>query len=201
MASKEIKSVLYTGGSMYPSFRNLDRLFYIPYSGRKINPGDVVVIDAPIGKKVVHRIFTIDGDKIVTMGDYCLKPDPWTVGSEQILGQVVSLSRGEKQTRVHGGLRGRLYAFAIRCMRCIMGILGLMLRPLNDMLAGTMARKPFSNCVKVFGFQRPDGREMQLLIGRWVVGRRMPGRQWQIMPPFKLFLNRKMLDGLNEKND
>jgi hypothetical protein len=201
MIPKDARSVYYIGGSMYPSFRNKDRLVYVPYGGRKIEPGDVVVMDAPDGRKVVHRVLRIDGDKIATMGDSCLNPDSWLLSPEEVAGQVVYACRGGKQWRVHGGLRGRVYAAPVRRIRTILNILYRLSGRFCDLLAGSMAFNLLSPNPKFLAFQRPEGKEMQILMGRYVIGRRRPGGQWQIMPPFKLFLKKETLDNSSEKSD
>jgi len=66
----EQKYVSYVGPSMNPLLMGGDGLHIVPYKGRPIRPGDVIVFIRPGGEtKVVHRVVSVDSRGIKTRGD------------------------------------------------------------------------------------------------------------------------------------
>ena len=190
----KLKSLNYIGPSMHPLFKAGDRLQIVSYDQRKIREGDVVVFISPEdGSKVVHRVISVNSDGIRTRGDNCNYEDGWGLSREHILGQVVFAQRGSKQFRVLGGPLGTSYAMAIRTGKNIDSILSSLFRPFYQRLArrGALRRwLPSGMKPQVISFKRDAGTELQLVMGRRVIGRWLPSKTgWNIRRPFRLFVD------------
>jgi signal peptidase len=196
--SKKLQSINYIGPSMNPTLRPGDRLHIIPCDSRKVQRGDVVVFIPPGGdSKVIHRVVAMDSQGIRTRGDNCTDVDPWILSPEQVLGRVVCARRRNKRLRVFGGPVGRLLAVAIRGIHSIDSSVSELLRASYNRLArvGTFRRfLPASMEPRVISLSRPAGTELQLIIGRRVIGRWLPGMtRWHIRRPFRLFVDEDSL--------
>ena len=193
-----LKQVNYIGPSMNPIFKAGDRLHVISYNQEEIRVGDVIVFISPEdGSKVVHRIVSIDSDGIKTRGDNCDQLDPWLLRPDQILGRVVSGQRGNKQFRVFGGRMGELCGASIRALNAIDWRLSSSLRPFYNRLAKSgLIRRKLPNLMKtqVIFLNRGEATELQLLMGRRVIGRWLPKRRgWHIRRPYRLFVDEETL--------
>ncbi|MCR4883682.1 MAG: hypothetical protein K6A68_08935 [Clostridiales bacterium] len=85
-----------SGSSMYPLVRmNQDYVTIAPLQGKLI-PGDIVLFSNSLKERfVVHRIWEIKDEQVMTWGDNCSVPDGWfPLGV--ILGKVVLIERGKK---------------------------------------------------------------------------------------------------------
>jgi signal peptidase I len=197
----------YIGPSMNPILRTGDGLRVIPYRNRKICVGDVVVFRPPNREhNVVHRVISVDSQGVRTSGDNSNRIDPWVLAPNDIIGRVVSAQRENRNVTIHGGTQGRIFASALWALKRVKlrinSMVSRILHPAYHYLAQSgICRKMLSNRVKtqILCFRRKSGMEMQLLIGRWVIGRRLPGRdQWQIRRPFRLFVDESSLPiGIN----
>lgn len=83
-----------TGDSMVPFIRGgKDELTLVPMD-RPPRIGDVVLF--PHGslprRYVLHRVWKIEGDRVQTFGDGCMKPDGW-MGMDRVWGRVVGIRR------------------------------------------------------------------------------------------------------------
>jgi signal peptidase I len=188
----------YMGSSMNPILRSGDRLGVVPYEKQEIRRGDVIVFIPPRGNtKVVHRVFSVDSNGIKTRGDNCNQPDDWPLSPNFILGRVVSAQRGNRRRRVFGGAIGQLIAVAIRTVHAIDVSVSSRFRPAYDRLAvaGVFRRwLPTETKIRVVSFDRAGGTELQLLMGRRVIGRLLPGMtRWHISRPFRLFVDEASL--------
>ncbi len=189
---------IYTGPSMNPTFRTLDGLQIIPYHGRTIRPGDVIVFNPPgLSRKVTHRVVSIDSQGIRTRGDNNPYDDPWLLTPDQVLGRVVCAQRRNLRLRIYGGLIGRLYVTAVRATHLIEVKISTLLHPVYHRLARTDIFRlwlPALVKTRILSFSRPNGTELQLVIGHCVLGRRLPKQnQWQIRRPFRLLFNEASL--------
>lgn len=191
---EKTKSLLYVGRSMNPLLRDLDRLFYHPYVDREIRVGDVVVVDSP-ERKVIHRVLSVGIDGVVTGGDNNFFNDPWLLDPSQIDGRVVYIHRGDRTLPIYGGLRGRVTSAPWRIYRRFLGYLFRLIKPYYRMATKCKPFAFFPINVKAFSFQSPRGEELQLFVGKRVIGRKKPGSEWEIQPPFRLFID---LDAINE---
>jgi hypothetical protein len=194
----------YAGPSMNPTFRDGDRLWVIPYGKRRIRSGDVIVFCPPADAcHVVHRVIAVSPSGMKTRGDNNHFMDPWILRSEDIFGRVVSAGRAKSRVRISGGARGRLSARLLRIAKQADAMISAMLRPIYLRIAksGIIIRL-VSQRVKprVVCFKQPKGIEMQLLLGRRVIGRRLPGQAlWQIRRPFRLFVDEAALPDQDNK--
>lgn len=189
---------IYTGPSMNPTFRTLDGLQIVPYHGRTIRPGDVIVFNLPgLNRKATHRVVSIDSQGIRTRGDNNPYDDPWILTPDQVVGRVVCAQRRNLRLRTYGGLIGRLYVTAIRATCFIDSKISTLLHPVYHRMARTdIFRQWLPTLVKtrILSFSRPNGTELQLVIGHYVVGRRLPEQnQWQIRRPFRLLVDEASL--------
>lgn len=193
-------STLYTGPSMSPTLKSLDMLRVIPYDGRRIRPGDVVVFRPPgRSRKIAHRVISVDPGGIRTRGDNCLLADAWVLTPDSILGRVVYADRGKRRVRIHGGWRGRMWAFGPRLLVISKTALCLLIRPMYRLLARSgLGRRlfPIESRTRIVRFNRSSGAELQLLLGQRVIATRSceTGR-WNIKPPFRLFIDERTLPG------
>ena len=190
--------VNYTGPSMNPTLRTGDRLNIIPYDGQKIRRGDVIVFISPQdGSKVVHRVTSVNSDGVRTRGDNCNHEDGWILNREHIFGRVVSVQRGNRRGRVFGGSIGQFFGLAFRAIHTIDVGVSSRLRPVYNRLAMTgIFRRwlPPGMKIRVISFDREEGTEIQILMGRRMIGRWLPGmKRWYIRRPFRLFVDEDTL--------
>lgn len=198
MSSDVSKTIFYTGPSMSPVLKAADILQVLPYERKKIQRGDVIVFPDPEGERTVtHRVVRIDSQGIRTRGDNSQRVDSWVLSSDNIVGRVIYLRRGDRRLPVYGGVRGRILAVAVRAIHIIDSGISMLLRPLYRWLARTGAFRrwvPARLKIRVLSFDRPAGTELRLLMGRRVIGRLLPDRnQWVIQRPFRLFVNEASL--------
>lgn len=188
----------YTGPSMNPTLKIGDGLTVIPYGDSSIRIGDVVVFHSPERERyIVHRVISVNSRGIRTKGDNNSRADSWILRPEDIVGRVISAQRKSKSITIYGGTRGRLLAPVLWTIKRINVTVSSIFRPIYHYLARTgIARKLLSRLIKtqILYFKRPDGTEMQLIMGRRVIGRYFPGKdQWLIKRPFRLFVDEKSL--------
>jgi signal peptidase len=191
--------IIYTGFSMNPTLKTSDILEILPYNGRKIKKGDVIVFLAPADtRKVVHRIISVNNEGIRTRGDNRGNTiDPWIIYPENILGRVVNSNRGNKRLRIYGGLIGRSLVRTIKVIQLMDLTISNFLSPVYYWLARIRIFKrllPIKRVLRVMSFNRPTGTEYQLFIGPYLIGRLIPGsNRWHIKRPFRLFIDEKSI--------
>lgn len=188
----------YIGSSMNPTLKPGDRLDTVPYDGQKIRRGDVIVFISPLDEsKAVHRVVSMDSKGIKTRGDNCNRIDPYVLSPDQILGRVISVHRKNRRRRIFGGYLGRVFAGTARVVTALDVSASFLLRPFYHRLARSRILrrwKPVWLEPRVISFSHPGGTELQLLMGRWVIGRRLPGMaRWNIRRPFRLFVDENSL--------
>jgi signal peptidase I len=200
MELMEQKYTNYIGPSMNPLLVNGDGLHIVPYSGRAIRPGDVIVFIQPGGEtKIVHRVVSVDAKGIKTRGDNATTVDPWTLTPDHILGRVTYIQRKNRRRIILGGFIGRMKAYSFRCARLVNAVVSFLLHPVYHRLSrSTLLRKTLHGILKprVLFFRRPDGMELQLVVGHRLIGRRLPGKEnWEIKRPFRLCVDEALLPG------
>jgi len=75
--------------SMVPTINQGDLAFYekVPYEQLKVN--DIIIFNAPQRKHpLLHRIYNITNDGIITKGDNNPVPNSWIITSDEIVGKV-----------------------------------------------------------------------------------------------------------------
>ncbi len=194
----EQKYINYVGSSMNPLLLAGDGLYIVPYNGRTIRAGDVIVF-IPLGgdTKIVHRVVSVDSRGIRTRGDNANHADPWVLAPDHILGRVTYIQRKNRRRRILGGQMGRIVAFSFRCIHLLDAMISSLLHPAYQRLSRSVyLRKKLHGVFKpkVFSFRRPEGMELQLVVGHWLIGRCLPGRrEWEIRRPFRLFVDEELL--------
>lgn len=180
---------------MNPTLKALDKLQVEPYHNSKIRCGDIITFTSPLNGtyKITHRVISISPDGIKTGGDNNDDIDPWTLNPEDILGQVRLIRRGNRQLDLHGGLRGQLSGNTIRIFRMIKLKMFSMLYPFYNYLSkrGIFRQSWLLNRMKIklISFKKGKDIELQLVLGKYVIGRKLPQMRWRIHYPFKLFIN------------
>jgi signal peptidase len=191
-------SMNYAGPSMNPTLEVGDGLKVLPYCGKRIRAGDVVVFKHPVeGKNVVHRVIQVNDDGICTRGDNNNQEDPWLLQPDQIIGRVVHVIRKDETRTLAGGTRGRMWAGSVRTRKwlraCLVGLLRPIYRGLADsgLFRGCLGRR---GQPRVVCFTRHHGVEMHLFLGSRRVGLwRAWERRWYICAPFRLFVDERTL--------
>jgi len=188
----------FTGSSMKPSLKPGDGLRVHPYGDRKIRIGDVVVVCPPEREQhVVHRVVSVDSHGIRTRGDNNNNTDAWVLCAEDIIGRVVCVNRKNRSKTIYGGLLGRVYASGLKAIKQIDLTVSRILHPVYHRFASSgIFRNLLPQQLKthILCFKRANGIEMQLLMGRWVIGRQLTGRdRWHIQRPFRLFVDEASL--------
>ena len=198
METTEAQNLIYKGPSMNPTLKPGDRLWITPNNGQKIQLGDVVVFISPgNGSRVVHRVVSLDTSGVRTQGDNNNRVDPWLLSHDQILGRVFFSERGKRRRRVFGGTIGQLFGVVIREIHALDARVCSRFRPAYDRLARAgVFRRWLPSCMKTraISLSHPAGTELQLLMGRRVIGRWLPGKSgWSIRRPFRLFVDEESL--------
>ena len=198
METTEPQTVIYKGPSMIPTLKPGDRLWITPYKGQKVQRGDVVVFISPgDDSRVVHRVVSVDPSGIRTQGDNNNRVDPWLLSHDQIRGRVFFSERGNRRRRVFGGPIGQLFGVAIRAIHALDARVSSRFRPAYDRLARAGVFKrwlPSRMRPRVISFNRAEGPELQLVMGRRVIGRWLEGKRgWNIRRPFRLFVDEETL--------
>jgi hypothetical protein len=188
----------YIGHSMNPTLKSGDRLQIMPYDRKRIRRGDVVVFIPPGGDtKIIHRVISANSCGIRTRGDNSSHLDPWVLRPDHIFARVVCAKRKNRQRRVFGGPLGKVLALTFRVIHAVDSYVSFLLRPAYDELAkGDIFSRllPARMRPRVVSFDRAAGKELQLLMGRRVIGRWLPGRsRWHICRPFRLFVDEESL--------
>ena len=84
------------GYSMNPLIRGFRDYVTVKPAEGVIEVGDIVLFDEPgTSRYVIHRVWNLEGDKVQTWGDNCLKPDGWIM-KEDVWGKVVLIERGKR---------------------------------------------------------------------------------------------------------
>ncbi len=184
----------YNGPSMNPTFWPGDGLKVDPYDGREICYGDVVVFSHPSdNQNIVHRVIGVDSEGIRTQGDNNNNIDPWVLKPEEITGRVASAHRGNKALTIFDGKTGVLLSSILRKRKDLLNRLFIILHPLYRWLAETgLFRTLFLLLIRprIRCFNCRGGTELHLVLGSWIIGRRLPGSdEWDIKRLFRLFVD------------
>jgi signal peptidase I len=186
----------YTGPSMNPTLEVGDGLHVVPYMDQPIRRGDIVVFRrSDQAQFIVHRIVQISEAGIRTRGDNNNLIDPWLLRAEEIVGRAVAINRKGKNRSLAGGKTGLVVAQFLWLRRWLLAGLRARLQPGYRRLAATGLfygwLKPPPQAV---WFHRDHGPEVQLIWRRRLIGR-WPAKSatWEIRPPYRLFLDPKLL--------
>lgn len=188
----------YRGASMNPLLKNGDLLYITPCAADELQPGDVVVFEAPEQRlTIAHRIVSIDSCGVITKGDNNPVKDCQTVDSSLIRGKVEYLRRGRKLLPVRGGYWGRIAAQLCTARKFLVRAVVGLLRPIYRIpaLSGILAPViPGRIRSRIVCFRSSGKIQLHLLMGKRVVGVLPPGEaHWTIKPPFRLFIDESCL--------
>lgn len=87
------------GDSMRPLIRRrIDQVTIVPLA-RPLRRGDIVLFADALGRYVVHRVWKIQQNLVLTMGDHCVQPD-LPMKKSQVWGLVVSVERNGHKIRL-----------------------------------------------------------------------------------------------------
>jgi SAM-dependent methyltransferase len=191
---------LFCGSSMGCLFRDGDRLVIGPCEIAEIRKGDVVVFTAPgDDKRIVHRVIAVGPDRFQTRGDSNPGADPWSLGRENLIGCVTAFERNGRLHSVTGGRRGRLRALLTGTIRRIDHHSSSVFHPIyRGLYRSCILRRlvPGSLSPRVILLRKDGSTEMQLLMGRKVVGRCLAEEnEWKIRRPFRIFVDESTLPG------
>jgi len=192
------RMMIHSGSSMNPILKSGDRLHIVSCNGQPIRRGDVVVFVPPRGdSKIIHRVISVESRGIKTQGDNSSSPDEWILSPDRIIGRVIYAQRKNRKQRISGGLIGHFRGMTFRAISMVDSRVSTLLRPVYGRMAGSgIFRRwlPFQMRTRVLSFNRPEGTELQVLIGRWIVGRWLPGMsRWHIRRPYRLFVDEESL--------
>lgn len=185
---------------MNPLLWNGDGLHIVPYDGRAIRPGDVIVF-VPPGRetRVVHRVASCSEQGVRTRGDNARVADPWILAPDDILGRVDYIQRGSRRKKITGGSMGRAAAVWFRCRRVLYEVISFLCHPVYDRLCQSAFIKRRLHLLlkpRVLSFSRAGGTELYLVLGRRPIGRRHPGKEtWDIRRPYRLCVDERLLSG------
>jgi len=189
----------FSGVSMLPTLKPGDLLKLVRCKKREIHVGDVVAFQSPISQGlIVHRVVAFDYTGLRTKGDNNDRIDDWVLSPHNIFGRIVSAHRGGQTITILGGFRGRQYVRTIHTVRCLnKALMSALLSPLYHWLAKTGIFKKMFLCLlntRIYCFKCGDQLELQILLGRRIIGRLFPGqKQWYIKRPFRLIVDEKSL--------
>ncbi len=191
------ESITYVGSSMNPLFRDGDALTLVPCNGG-LRRGDVIVFTPPGGEHmIVHRVVSVGPGGVRTRGDNCGSVDPWDLQPRDIAGRVVSLRRKRRQIPIPGGAAGRLQHSAVRLLRIGDYAFSNLFRGAYHRLARSrFSRRHLHGLLarRVITVNRPEGKELQLMVGNRLAGRLLPGQKsWTIWRPYLLFVDEETL--------
>lgn len=184
----------HTGTSMNPTLYESDLLEIEPYGHCSVQVGDVILFIPPQGKRpAVHRVVRVSPEGIRTRGDNNSRMDSWIIHPEDVLGKVVLAARGRRQRSIHGGRLGWLWSAGIGAFKVLVRNFSLFYHLLAQW--GLLRRcVPLQKRMRIIAVNHANGKELKLILGRWVVGWRRPGGlQWQIRRPFRLFVDEQSL--------
>ena len=195
----------YVGSSMFPTLKTGDILKIVSYKFRDIKVGDVIVFNSTYRKiPIVHRVVFVDNKGVKTKGDNKITIDDCILQPNDITGRVVVAQRGKKEIKILEGLPGRIYASILQAGKRADMVVSTMLRPAYRWsIRSGIIRKLFSRWIRtqVLCFKHGDVIEMQLQLGRRIVGRRLPGQnKWYIQRPFRLFVDELAFPGAQDIN-
>ena len=191
-------AVFCRGDSMRPLLRPGDRIVFAACRVEELRRGDVIIFHPP-GKqeRVVHRVVSNGPEGIRTQGDANPCRDTGALRQDDIVGRAVSLERGGRVIPVAGGRAGRMYAALIRALRKSDHVASHVLNPCYRGIARSglfRALLPPVLRPRVITFEHDGAREMQLVLGSRIIGRRPAGAGvWTIRRPFRIFVDEQAL--------
>ncbi|MCM1567429.1 MAG: signal peptidase I [Dehalobacter sp.] len=192
------KTIVVVGNSMSPTLQALD-VVTISTNTRDICPGDIIVFPSPKNaQKVIHRVTSITAQGIMTRGDNSIFIDTWTVNPGDVIGKVGYARRGGRRLHIYNGIVGQLIAWTLFVVNFILYYAKRLIYRINRAfsLSGIIkACLPKIMKPEVLSFKRPEGVELQLIMGRTIIGQYHPSTdRWIIKTPYRLFIDEEYLE-------
>jgi hypothetical protein len=186
--------VVYYGGSMNPTLCELEMMEVLPYHGRAIRVGDVILFHASgRGDPVVHRVVAITLRGVQTHGDNSPIADEWILQTSDVIGQVVAAWRGARRRRLSQGWRGHARARWWHILRPVRSfVVHLFHAPYYWLVKLGFPRRIFPAKWLPYRatFQVGEGQIQRMLLGNRVIGEYDSRRgEWQIQRPFRLLID------------
>ncbi len=191
--------ISFMGSSMHPTLQHSDLLKIKPYKEHPIKQGDIIYFQPPTGgTKIVHRIAKITQTGIVTRGDNNITNDPYLIKKDYILGKVTIRWRHSKPRNISCGYKGTLIAYYCWFRHRIYHSFALFLRKAyRQFTTSTLLNKPIPRSFhpQIFEFkQRLFPSRLKLMVRGRVIGQyNYKLREWQIKPPWRLFVDETLL--------
>ncbi len=89
--------ILLNGNSMFPLVRKNKDYVTIDQLEHELQIGDIVLFhESKMEKYVVHRVWEIRDDQVLTWGDNCSFPDGW-LSKDSVWGKVTLIEHGRRQ--------------------------------------------------------------------------------------------------------
>lgn len=203
--SRKNVTIRYHGPSMRPTLQPGD-LLTVEAECKDLSLGDIIVFRDDAGQTIVHRVVALDQTGVRTRGDNNSEPDTGTVAIEQLLGRVTAITRGRRTILLQGGfLSGRTYRGMLLALKHSEWFLVRRLHPLYRLMAQSVwPKKMFGALIqpRFLLFNRPDGVEIQMLIGHTIIGRyRQTEDGWQIRRPYRLLIDETSLPCLPKSGE
>ncbi len=197
-ASLGDRFVVYTGTSMHPTLQEPEVIELLPYQGRIVQVGDVVLFLPPgQDQRIVHRVVEVTAEGIRTRGDNSTGTDTWVLQPADIASQVVAAWRGTRQRRILGGQAGQLLALWLRLRRVVSRNVTRWLRaPYHVLSRGAVIARLLPKRLepRVVAFQAQGCNQWRLLMGNRVVGWYDGALdRWIIPHPYRLFVDEEAL--------
>ena len=185
---------VYMGTSMFPTLKAPDLLHIKPYGESKVKKGDVIAFTDPGNNETIaHRVILVKKDIIRTQGDNNNIIDEKDITKENIIGKIVFAERQNRKIRIHGGARGYLQSRIFKTIKSVDKAVSFCLHGIYRLIAENIfLKRMFSRYIpwKIIFFNKTKDKEIQVVIGNWVIGRMLPGHnEFMIKRPFRLFVD------------
>jgi signal peptidase I len=157
----------------------------------------VIVFDSPLEKKsITHRVIAVTRSGIYTRGDNNRAPDPWRLKPKHITGRVDRIKKGKKTETIINGRAGMWLARFLYARNYAKRILYKVLRPVYRAINKVNFLPVLFHQImaaKIVVFKKADHKELQLLLGKHVIGRKVVGKKWRVKLPYRLLINPRLL--------
>jgi hypothetical protein len=186
------------GLSMNPTLNAHDLLEIQPYHQKAPRVGDVILFHPPAHDYyVVHRIFKLKGNDIITRGDNNGEIDSCFLKKVDICGRIIAAHRGDRRRKIANGFLGAIKGRFCHLRRIILYLCIMLLRPVfrsfctNGILHWLI---PVRLSPQVATFLSGTKASHKLLLGKQVIGFFDDNLlQWQIKSPYRILVDESSL--------
>jgi len=178
------------GTSMSPTLQPGDFMIVSPCGPQRPRRGDVVLFRSSEREGiVVHRVIAVEPRGFITRGDNNRRADKPAFTPDTIIGLVVGVQRAGRTIPVIGGPAGFRRAIVLRYRRYGLAVVVRVLhKPLRWIAVHRIYRDLLVRWTRTVCIARPEGSEVQMLLGRRVIGTLRAGESaWRMRPWFGVF--------------